>query len=285
MSRPKPGPDPIRGAKRFGDKGMLQHIDLAKGWNAIVLAAGRGPDDPMAKAYGVSHKCALPVNGVPMLRRVVDALRDSRSIGEISISIESVATVDDVLSEKDTRITVVPSESSAPLSAIVAIKKKSAFPVLITTADHALLTPEMIDYFCGQAEQNGADFSAGLARAEAILEAYPQSIRTFFTFGKDRVSGCNLFALRNEKGLRVLEKWKYLESVRKKPWRLVAAFGPLALVRFLLGAMSLDGAFNIVSKRLDLATKPILMPFAEAAIDLDKPADLELAEAILKRRA
>jgi hypothetical protein len=26
------------------------------------------------------------------------------------------------------------------------------------------------------------------------------------------------------------------------------------------------------------------MPFAEAAIDVDKPADLELAEAILRRR-
>ena len=66
--------------------------------------------------------------------------------------------------------------------------------MLVTTADHALLTPEMIDYFCEQAERNGADFSAGLARAEVILKAYPQSVRTFFRFGKDRVSGCNLFA-------------------------------------------------------------------------------------------
>ena len=138
------------------------------------------------------------------------------------------AVARDALREKDPDIAVIPSENSAPLSAIVAIKKNSTFPVLITTADHALLTPEMIDYFCEQAEQNGADFSAGLARAEMILAAYPQSIRTFFTFGKDRVSGCNLFAIRNEKGLRILEKWKYLEQSRKKPWRLVAAFGPLA---------------------------------------------------------
>ena len=257
---------------------------MAKNWTAIVLAAGRGPDDPMAKALGVNHKCALPVNGIPMLKRVVDALRASRSVNAISISIESAAILRDALSKKDAGLVVIPSENSAPLSAIVAIKKNSTFPVLITTADHALLTPEMIDYFCGQAEQNGADFSAGLARAETILSAYPQSIRTFFTFGKDRVSGCNLFALRNEKGLRILEKWKYLESVRKKPWRLVAAFGPLALTRFLLGAMSLDGVFKIVSKRLELTAKPILMPFAEAAIDVDKPEDLELAETILRQR-
>ena len=258
---------------------------MAKNWTAIILAAGRGPDDPMAKAYGVSHKCVLPVNGVPMLKRVVQSLRASHSIDSISVSIESSAVVRTALADEDFGITVIPSESSAPLSAIVAIRKNPAFPVLLTTADHALLTPEMINYFCEQAQQNGADFSAGLARAEIILASYPQSIRTFFKFGKDRVSGCNLYALHNEKGLRILEKWEYLETVRKKPWRLVAAFGPLALIRFLLGTLSLDGVFKIVSNRLKLSIKPVLMPFAEAAIDVDKPSDLELAETILRQRS
>ena len=219
-----------------------------------------------------------------MLRRVVGALRDSQSIASIFVSIETAEVARHALG-KTTNIIIVASENSAPLSAIVAIRKNPAFPVLITAADHALLTPEMIDYFCEQAELNGADFSAGLARAEVILAAYPQSIRTFFKFGKDRVSGCNLFAVRTEKGLRVLEKWKYLEQVRKKPWRLVAAFGPLALFRYLLGTLSLDEVIRIVSKSLGLTVKPILLPFAEAAIDVDKPSDLELAEAILKQRA
>jgi GTP:adenosylcobinamide-phosphate guanylyltransferase len=257
---------------------------VAGNWTALILAAGRGPNDPMAKAYGVSHKCALPVNGVPMLKRVVDTLRASRSIKTISVSIENAAVARAALSGNSSDISIIPSENSAPLSAIVAIRKIATFPVLITTADHPLLTAEMVDYFCGQSEKNGADFSAGLAQAEVILAAYPQSIRTFFRFGTDRVSGCNLFAIRNENGLRILEKWQYLEAVRKKPWRLVAAFGPMALVRFLSGSLSLDGVFAIVSKRLGLTAKPILLPFAEAAIDVDKPPDLELAEAILRRR-
>jgi GTP:adenosylcobinamide-phosphate guanylyltransferase len=257
---------------------------VAKNWTAIVLAAGRGRNDPMAKAFGVSHKCILPVNGVPMLQRVVNALQQSQSIATIFVSIESPAIVDEALGKKVSGITVIPSESSAPLSAIVSIKKHATFPVLVTTADHALLTPEVIDYFCEEAERNGADFSAGLARAEVILAAYPQSVRTFFKFGKDRVSGCNLFAINNEYGLRILEKWQYLEQSRKKPWRLVAAFGPFALIRFGLGTLTLDSVFRIVSNRLGLTAKPILLPFAEAAIDVDKPSDLELAEAILKQR-
>ena len=59
----------------------------------------------------------------------------------------------------------------------------------------------------------------------------------------------------------------------------------LRFIRFGLGTLTLDGAFRIVSNRLGLTAKPILLPFAEAAIDVDKPSDLELAEAILKLRS
>jgi GTP:adenosylcobinamide-phosphate guanylyltransferase len=253
-------------------------------YRAIILAAGRGPEDPMEKAYGITHKCTLPVGGVPMLKRVVDTLRASPVISAISISIEDAAIVKTAVGENTGDLTIIRSENSAPLSAIATIGKNPTYPFLITTADHALLTPAMVDYFCTQATANGADFSAGLATAEVILAAYPQSIRTFFRLGKDRVSGCNLFAVQNEKGLRILERWRYLESVRKKPWRLVAAFGPTALLRFALGSLSLKTAFKTISARLDMIVKPILMPFAEAAIDIDKPTDLELAEAILKNR-
>ena len=257
---------------------------MAAGFHAIVLAAGRGPDDPMAKAYGVSHKCTLPVGGVPMLKRVVDALRNSPSISAISVAVERGDVADLAMGTTAHGLAIVGSENSAPRSALKVITGNGAYPFLITTADHALLTPEMVEFFCAEAESNGADFSAGLATADVIRKAYPQSVRTFFRLGQDRASGCNLFAVQNQKGLRILERWQYLESVRKKPWRLVAAFGPAALIRFLAGMLSLAAAFTIVSRRLEMVIKPVLMPFAEAAIDVDKPADLELAETILKNR-
>jgi GTP:adenosylcobinamide-phosphate guanylyltransferase len=239
----------------------------------------------MARAYGVSHKCILPVEGVPMLRRVVEALRASKSVRAISICIENPAIAAVALSEKISDVTIIQSRKSAPLSAIAAVTQLSTYPFLITTADHALLTPEMVEYFCNESTASGADFSAGLARAEVILAAYPQSVRTFFRLGPDSVSGCNLFAVQNAKGLRILERWKYLETVRKRPWRLVAAFGPLALLRFVTGRLSLQTAFQTISSRLGMEIKPVLMPFAEAAIDVDKPSDLELAESILKNRS
>jgi hypothetical protein len=123
-----------------------------------------------------------------------------------------------------------------------------------------------------------------LARDTVILEAYPQAKRTFLKFGPDRVSGCNLFALRTAHALKAVELWQSLDQARKKPWRLIAAFGPTALWRFGFGKLTLDSAFALASRKLAISAKPVLMPFAEAAIDVDKPADLELAEAILKSR-
>ena len=45
--------------------------------------------------------------------------------------------------------------------------------------------------------------------------------------------------------------------------------------------MSLDDAFNYVSKGLVITAAPSLSPIAEAAIDVDKPSDKELVERIL----
>ena len=183
-------------------------------------------------------------------------------------------------------VSTVAAAASAPASVIAAVGQKAlAYPILITTADHALLTPAMVRHFCQSTEQSGGDFTVGLATAETILAAYPQTIRTFFRLGKSRLSACNLFALRNERGLRLLARWQYLEPVRKKPWRLIAAFGLMPLLRFLAGRLDLDAALAIVSRKLGLRVDAVFMPFAEAAIDVDKPADKELAEIILAKRA
>ena len=251
-------------------------------WSAIILAAGRGSDDPMATAYGVANKCVIPGAGIPMLARVATSLRQSGVVASTLISIENREIATAILGEN--AITLA-SSASAPASVIAAVAQGALnYPALITTGDHPLLTPAMVKYFIQSTEQSDADFTVGLATSETILTAYPQSVRTFFRLGNDSVSGCNLFALRHERGLRLLQRWQYLEQVRKKPWRLVATFGIMPLLRFLTGRLTLDKALAILSRKLGLRVKAVLMPFAEAAIDVDKPADKELAEAILAKR-
>jgi GTP:adenosylcobinamide-phosphate guanylyltransferase len=258
---------------------------LAANWHAVILAASRGASDPMAQAYGVLHKCRITIGGVPMIARVVGALQQSGVIDDIAISTESENVYADVIGERGGNVHHVQSQQSAPSSALHAIRKDDHYPVLITTGDHALLTADMVRHVCDHASRLDADFTVGLATAETILQKYPGTRRTFFTFAKTRVSGCNLFTVHTEAGLRVLERWQTMERNRKKPWKLVFSFGVTPLLRFAAGQLTLDRAFEIVSQRMRTKVSPLLLPFPEAAIDVDKPADKELAELIVSTRA
>ena len=42
---------------------------------------------------------------------------------------------------------------------------------------------------------------------------------------------------------------------------------------------------RLISRRLGIEVAAVAMPMAEASIDVDKPADLDLVEDILARRA
>lgn len=259
-------------------------MSAASLFSAVVLAAGRGPEDPMAKAFGAAHKCALPVAGIPMLQRVLSALADAGVQRPVRVSIDDLPAGQRAAGPLGGNATMMVSGPSAPSSAKAAVLAVARFPVLVTTGDHALLTAAMVQDFCGQATASGADFCVGLATAETILAAYPETRRTFFRLGPDRVSGCNLFAVMSPEGLGLFDVWHELERNRKKPWKLVAAFGVWPLLSFAFGRLTLQKAFAEMSRRLGFRIAPVLLAFAEAAIDVDKPEDHALAEKILRAR-
>ena len=203
-------------------------------FDALVLAAGRGPHDPMARAYGVGHKCLLPVAGTPMLMRVLNALADSPRIGRVLVSIEDpevpLAATGFAELARNAPIETIPSAERASSSVGAALRSgRLDHPVLVTTADHALLSGEMIDHFCDASLMHEADLTVGLAESETILGAYPGSARTFLKFSGGRYSGCNLFCFKSDAALAAVDFWQRVERDRKKPWRLVRAFGTLAL--------------------------------------------------------
>jgi GTP:adenosylcobinamide-phosphate guanylyltransferase len=251
-------------------------------WRAIVLAAGRGPADPMAKAFHVTHKCTIPVANKPMLKWVLEALQSGAFIRPTLVVIDDGNAA--IEASEQSKIEILKAENSAPASALSALRHLNEFPALITTADHPLLTSEMLTFATQAASASKADICVCLARSETILNQYPDNKRTFFKLGGTRVSGCNIFAVLTPNGLKLLELWQDLEKHRKQPWKLAAAFGLKPLLWYALGVLTPDRAFNHVSQMLGIQVQPIFMPFAEAAIDVDKPSDHALAEAILLKR-
>jgi CTP:molybdopterin cytidylyltransferase MocA len=250
--------------------------------DALILAGSRGPNDPVAALGGVPHKALTPIAGRPMLAFVLDAVRGVPEVERIFICIDAETDLRAVTN--GTAFNRIPPANSPAASVAAALQAIDGDrPLLITTADHPLLTPQIIAHFLSQAPQD-ADLCVGLAEAEAITKAFPESKRTFYHLAGRGYSGCNLFLARRPGAIRVAEYWRRMEGHRKNPLRLVREIGIGALIRYALGLLSLDGAFSHVSKLTGARIAPVILPFAEAATDVDKPSDHVLVEGILKRR-
>ncbi|WP_338661205.1 nucleotidyltransferase family protein [Pararoseomonas sp. SCSIO 73927] len=252
------------------------------GVTALVLAGQRRGTDPMAAAAGVSHKALLPVAGVPMLLRVLAALRASPGIGRVVVSIEEPGRVLAGLEGLD-GVILRPSGTS-PARSAAAIFERFGAPLLVTTADHALLTPDMVGHLL-RAAPPGASAVAALARRETILAEFPDTRRTWLRFRDGSFSGCNLFLLSRPEASRALEFWQRLEEQRKRPLTMARMLGPLPLIRYALGRMTLREGLDAVGARCRTPVAVVEMPFGAAAVDVDKPDDLALVEATLRAGA
>jgi GTP:adenosylcobinamide-phosphate guanylyltransferase len=241
---------------------------------AIVLAGERPGGDPFAATMGVPAKALIPVGGVAMGERVTRVLAAHPAIARVRVFGTPA------LSEL-AGIAVEPSGTSiaATLRSLVAALDA---PLLVTTADHALLTPQMLDSFIAGAR--GSDLAAGLVEQRVFMPAYPGNRRTWLKFRGGAYSGANLFWIGSRAALPLIERWAAVEQQRKRGRALIGAFGSLLLAGVALRLLTLDGALARLGRRYGVTLRAVRLPQPEACIDVDKPADLTLAEAILARR-
>jgi CTP:molybdopterin cytidylyltransferase MocA len=262
-------------------------------YTALVLAASRGNLDPLAQAGGVSHKCFIDIAGEPMLRRVVRAVAESGRVKRIVVAIEEEAMAEareilaPVPGAKDI-VYVASKDNIATSVTAAAAAQPDAVPLVITTGDNALHTPEMVAHFCdalGAVAASGADGAIGLTPARYILEKYPGETRAFHRFRDGQYSSCNLYALLTPRSIeRGPEIFRSGGQFGKKPKRLIGAFGVLAFLVYKSRMVSLATFLKLVGRAIGIRTAPVLMPFAEGPIDVDRMQDWELANRIVRDR-
>lgn len=252
-------------------------------WNAIVLAGSRPGPDPFAQGYGTDLKALIPVGGVPMVARPVRALLEAPDIERVQVLTQYPDRIAAVL-PSDPRLSAEPSSGTiaATLAAYFA-NPSTRYPLLVTTADHALLDPAMIADFCAKAA--GADLAIGLVERAALMARLPDTQRTWLGFRGGAYSGANLFAFGSAKAKSAFELWRSVEQDRKKGWRMIGALGPLALIGAVLRLRTLDQTLASVGRRLGLTIRKVELANPLAAVDVDKPADHQLVTAILEGRA
>jgi GTP:adenosylcobinamide-phosphate guanylyltransferase len=259
-------------------------------YTAIILAGERGPGDPLAAYTSACCKAMVEIDGTPMIVRVLAALGNATHVGRCILSgpgHEKMAAASPLgqLLETGTVEWCEPQPTPST-SAYRAMQRVPAdTPVLVTTADHPLLTAEIVDHFCGQSLARGIDVTVGLAPYGLVKASYPDMKKTVLRFRDGDYCGCNLFAFLTEEGRRMADYWRRVETQRKNPVRIIRVLGWWAVIRYLSGRLTLQSALTSLSQRLQLRLEAVILPYAEAAIDIDSIADHEIVQKKLSQRA
>ena len=252
------------------------------GPTALVLAGSRPGTDAFAQAHDTDLKALIPVRGEVMVRRPVMALLASGRFTAVKVLAQQPERIAAVL-PADPRLTV--ELSAATIAATlerVCNDPVTAWPVLVTTADHVLLDIGMIDDFCNRAA--GADIAVAVVERRALFARLPASRRTWIKFRGGSYTAANLFFLRSPRAASAIALWRSVEQERKKGWRLVWAAGPALFLGAALRLLTLDQALQRIGRKLGLDIRSVTMSDPLAAVDVDKPDDHRLVESILADR-
>lgn len=258
---------------------------------ALVLAGEREGGDPLAREAGVACRALLPVGEGPMVLRVLDTLASAPSVGAVILcgDAERLSSDDEVRRRSEAgEVELVPSMTS-PCTSVMSVLEQldGDRPVLVTTADHALLTVEMVEHFAAEVESSreAIDVAVGLAPYDVVEKAFPGVRRTVYRLRDGGWCGCNLFAFLTPRARRAADFWRRVETSRKKPLTVASIFGVVTLALFALRRLTLDAALKRMSRRLGVEARAVPLPFADAAVDVDTKADWDLVRERLARRA
>lgn len=239
----------------------------------LILAGQRlGKVDPLAAKHGVEHKCLVPLLGRPLIGYVLDAVDTAFPGAPVVVSINDPAALDGEPEAKRFsdagRLAVVPSAHNL-LESVIAAAGDVSYPLLITTGDNVLMTPEALRGFHKFALREGADGAAMFARKEDILAAHPEGQPRFWQFRDGEFSGCNTFWMKDRNAFSVGEIFRGGGQFLKFPKRFIAAFGLSNLIAFRLRLFTVERMLARVSKRFGKKVKVQVATDGRLAIDVD----------------
>ena len=244
--------------------------------DAVILAGGDGAViDPTCR-----FKALLPIAGRPMVSWVVDALRASRFVAEIAVVVPSA---EDLGSWADTVDKLVVSDGSFIENVLAGVDAfRITRPTLIITGDIPAVTPEAIDDFIRLSIESGADFTYPLIRKNDMLEQFPGSERTFIKLKDGPVTGGNIMLANPTLMHQNREIGQRLFETRKNAAAMARVIGYRFVFKLALGQLEVHEVEAKMEELLGGPGAAIYTSHASIGADVDKPADVVVAERVLQ---
>lgn len=249
-------------------------------FNVILLAGGeRGP---LYEPTGYEEKALIPIHGEPMLSRVIGVFRKCSHVDQIvvvgSSRLDELEAMQHVRKRLFTGINVVQNL----LHAVTYVKHRlyggrSDHPgYVVSFCDAVFLTPEIVESTLAEIAGDEADVVLHYVQRSAFEDAGLPAERTYLPVAGMELTGTTIYYVRRFKHIfSIMPKLVAIRRHRKDPQRFLELIG-------CHSGMSLPEIEEAISERLGIRLRIAVSPYPELGMDVDKPADLELAEQLLE---
>ncbi|WP_158509711.1 NTP transferase domain-containing protein [Limnochorda pilosa] len=250
--------------------------------DAVVLA-GAPNTGRLREVSPAPYEALIEIAGRPMVTYVLDALQGSGQVGRLVVVGPQELDPVVALYRRAERIAPGPDVMANVRAGIEHLGSMNRTdPILVSTSDIPLLTPEAVDDFLTRCRQMGElDVYYPVVLRERSEAAYPGVERTYMRLKDGVVTGGNLFLLRGDVIDRCGTFLEEAVTLRKNPLRMSRLLGPRVIVKLAVNRLSTDDVARRIYDMLGLKGRAVFTPYAEIGVDVDKPSDLELARTAL----
>ena len=230
----------------------------------IVARASSASLDTLAERAGVSHKYLVPVDGMPMIERLVMNATMSPRIGTIRIAAgeaDEIAAIPSIAKLVDKGRLAFTSEAFDMVDSMFADADGASYPILITTADNCLWLPRDFTEFADKAIASKAAAASAIARKEDVIAVDPVRQERSYEFSEGRYSSCNTYWIADACALSVAQ--------------IMCSGGEFAKDTGRMAEASQRDGFELV---------PIVMEHGYCAIAVNDEHSLHVTEKLLMKR-
>jgi hypothetical protein len=219
-------------------------------------------------------KALLPVEGRPLLRWVLEACRQARSVRRVVVVGVSEP---EPFAAPNTRF--LPDTGTLVGNVVAGARKLAEDPdagthAVVVGCDLPLITGPMLDWLIAHAQNDDRDFHYTVVRKDAMEARFPGSKRTFYRVKDGTFCGGDVHILSYRLIKRLLQVSPQFVARRKNLLQLAWLAGPVFTLRFLAGRESHDDICGRVERLLGFAGRFVVSEFPELGMDIDKPEHL-----------
>ncbi len=253
--------------------------------DAIVTAGGiPQPDDPLYAFSNGDSKALIEVAGKPMVQWILDALGESKEVGDVILI--GLSPKSGLTCKKP--IHYVSNQGRMLANIVEGVNKslevhpKNEY-VLIVSSDIPALKGDMVDWLVNTAMETRDEIYYGVCPRDVMEGRYPTSKRTYTKLKDMEVCGADVNVIHVNQVTQHLDTWEQLIGNRKSPLRQAAVIGWDTLFQLATRQFTLHALVERASQRIGVKGRAIIWDRAEPCMDVDKPHQLELMREDMER--